>query len=122
MFAGRSHCEDGIALGSSYGHRCSCFGYLAIEIANIFLMSEKSGRITEAGTLASVQFLNDLQVLLDFNVISDAFSTVLFLAREYSLTVYDATYLELALRRRLPLATNDRPLQIAAGRAGVEIV
>jgi len=93
-----------------------------IEIANILLMSEKRGRTTQGGTLASVQLLSGLNVALDFDVISSAFSSVLSLAREHSLTVYDATYLEIALRRRLPLATNDSPLQTAAERAGVEIL
>jgi len=93
-----------------------------IEIANILLMSEKRGRTTQGGTLASVQLLSGLNVALDFDVISSAFSSVLSLAREHNLTVYDATYLEIALRRRLPLATNDSPLQTAAERAGVEIL
>ena len=93
-----------------------------IEIANILLMSERSGRTTLAATLASVQFLSGLQVLLDFEVVSGAFSSVVALARAHNLTVYDATYLELALRRQLPLATDDVPLRTAAERAGVEIL
>ena len=42
------------------------------------------------------------------------------LAERYGLTVYDACYLELALRRQLPLATADRHLRAAAKKAGVE--
>ncbi|MGQ0512353.1 MAG: type II toxin-antitoxin system VapC family toxin [Betaproteobacteria bacterium] len=39
-------------------------------------------------------------------------------ARRYSLGAYDACYLELALRRKIPLAARDGPLRKAAGRAG----
>jgi len=43
-------------------------------------------------------------------------------AHSHSLTAYHASYLELALRRRLPLATLDRSLQISARRAGVTLL
>jgi predicted nucleic acid-binding protein len=47
---------------------------------------------------------------------------VLPLAREQRLSLYDATYLELASRRRLPLATLDSSLIRAAGAVGVELI
>jgi predicted nucleic acid-binding protein len=40
----------------------------------------------------------------------------------FNLTAYDATYLELALRRNLPLATLDKELFAAARQAGVALV
>ncbi|SRR5579884_2598947 len=43
-------------------------------------------------------------------------------ARTYDLTNYDAAYLELAIRRKLPLSTTDRALRRAAGRAGIALV
>ena len=48
------------------------------------------------------------------------FEDGLYLARIYNLTMYDAMYLELALRRELPIATLDRRLAQAASEAGVE--
>lgn len=47
---------------------------------------------------------------------------VIPLADKYKLTVYDAAYLELAERRRLPLATLDKALRKAAHNASVELV
>ena len=44
------------------------------------------------------------------------------LAFEHGLTFYDALYLELAIRRQLPLATLDNDLQRAAAASGVEVV
>lgn len=43
------------------------------------------------------------------------------IARRYALNAYDACYLELALRRKLPLAARDAPLRRAAERAGVSL-
>lgn len=53
---------------------------------------------------------------------SRSFSHILPLCRGYSLTSYDAMYLELALRRHLPLATLDEPLRKAAKKAGVKLL
>jgi predicted nucleic acid-binding protein len=48
-------------------------------------------------------------------------SDVLVLARQHSLTTYDATYLELALRLSAPLATLDRQLKVVAKAAGAAL-
>jgi predicted nucleic acid-binding protein len=50
------------------------------------------------------------------------FSSVVQLVREYQLTAYDASYLELAIRRQIPIATSDRPLANAAQRANIMLV
>ena len=50
--------------------------------------------------------------------LSLAFDALLDLARAHRLTIYDASYLDLALRRGLPLATGDALLRAAAGAAG----
>jgi predicted nucleic acid-binding protein len=48
-----------------------------------------------------------------------AWSDALSLARGHNLTAYDAAYLELAIRRGLPMATIDRKLRTAAEPVGV---
>ena len=53
---------------------------------------------------------------------AQVFATLLHLMRTHRLTADDATYLELALRRGLPLATNDGALRRAAQASGVELV
>jgi predicted nucleic acid-binding protein len=47
---------------------------------------------------------------------------ILRLGIEHGLSAYDASYLELAMRRGLPLATQDERLLRAAGAAGIEIL
>lgn len=51
-----------------------------------------------------------------------AFADTIYIARANKLTAYDAAYLELALRRALPLATLDRDLARAARRNGVPLL
>jgi predicted nucleic acid-binding protein len=48
-------------------------------------------------------------------------NTILDLARQHKLSAYDATYLEIALRLTLPLASLDNELLVAAKSAGVEV-
>lgn len=88
------------------------------EIRNAVVMSERRSRLTVEQTAA---FLADL-ALQPFEVDQQPHeATVLNLARQHKLTVYDAAYLELAQRRQLPLATLDRDLRAAAPASGVTV-
>lgn len=53
---------------------------------------------------------------------SRALTTILRLAETHRLTTYDASYLELAMRLGVPLATLDKSLRHAAGEAGVPLL
>lgn len=88
------------------------------EIRNALLMGERRTRLTPARTAA---FLSDL-ALLPF-VVDDTPREASFfdLARKHTLTIYDATYVELAQRKGLPLATLDHALIKAAKSSGVAI-
>jgi predicted nucleic acid-binding protein len=61
-------------------------------------------------------------VEVDIASLTDRLEVTLGLAREHQLSVYDATYLELALRLGLPLATLDARLRDAATRVGVQLL
>ena len=86
----------------------------ALEIGNILLGAEKRRRITHARTAEFLGILGDLDIRVDPDLPGRAFRDVLPLARERRLTTYDATYLELAMRLGLPLATKDKALARAA--------
>ena len=86
----------------------------ALEIGNILLGAEKRQRITQARTVEFLGILGDLDIRVDPELPGRAFRDVLPLAREQRLTTYDATYLELAMRLGLPLATKDKALARAA--------
>ena len=66
-------------------------------------------------------FSTSLPIAVDEETKAHAFGDTLSLAREHGLSVYDATYLELAMRRGLPLATLDEKLKTAAEAVGVPL-
>lgn len=93
----------------------TCFWF---EMRNALLMGERRGRITAERT---GQFLADL-ALLPFVVDELPREVVAMeLARRHQLTIYNATYLELAQRKNLPLATLDDALIKAATAVGVTV-
>jgi predicted nucleic acid-binding protein len=66
------------------------------------------------------QYLHQLRALVDEVDSQRVFGAILDLANKYSLSVYDATYLEVSLRKNLPLASRDDALNRAAKAAGIE--
>jgi len=90
-----------------------------LEIANGVLMGERRQRSTEAQAAKWLGYLVRLPIYLDDGTSERAWGEVLGLARAHRLSAYDAAYLELALRRGLPLATLDEKLKAAALAAGV---
>ncbi len=68
-----------------------------------------------------LELIAELPITTDNETTTRAWREILALARAEGLTTYDATYLELAIRRGLPLMTKDAALIAAAGRSGVAI-
>ena len=92
----------------------------ALEIGNILLGAERRRRITQARSVEFLGILGELDIRIDPGLPGRAFRDVLPLARAVQLTTYDATYLELAMRLGLPLATKDTALARAAAALSVE--
>ncbi|QFY90650.1 type II toxin-antitoxin system VapC family toxin [Magnetovirga frankeli] len=93
----------------------------ALEIANVISKIESKGIVTEADSQRYIGLLERLNIITDQATAAHALSETLNLARRYNLSAYDASYLELALRTGLPLATLDADLAKAAKIAGVSI-
>lgn len=91
-----------------------------LEVSNVIARAEAKGLVTEARSEAFLELLQGIDIEVDAATFSHALSDTLQLARRYRLSAYDASYLELALREGLPLATLDEDLQKAAKRAGVK--
>ena len=91
-----------------------------LEVANVIVKAEAKGLVTEAESQAFIGILDGAAIDLDSATFSQALSDTLQVARRYRLSAYDASYLELALRAGLPLATLDEGLLKAAKRAGVK--
>ncbi|HUY92189.1 MAG TPA: type II toxin-antitoxin system VapC family toxin [Pirellulales bacterium] len=90
-----------------------------LEVANALLMGERRKRATEAKATTFLGLLKALPIALDDETAGRAWQESIHLARTHRLSVYDAAYLELALRRGLPLATLDDRLKAAAAAVGV---
>lgn len=91
-----------------------------LEVANVIAKAEAKALVTEARSGAFLEMLGDIDIEVDTATFVYALSNTLQLARRYRLSAYDASYLELALRLGLPLATLDEELQKAAKKAGVK--
>jgi predicted nucleic acid-binding protein len=96
-------------------------GLWHLEVANVLLQAEKRGRITAADVAIRLELIAELPITTDDETIARAWREILALARAEGLTTYDATYLELAIRRGLPLVTRDEALIAAAKRSGVAV-
>jgi predicted nucleic acid-binding protein len=91
------------------------------EVSNGLLVAERKGRTRAAETTRLVAILAELPVSVESTGVGFVGRIALPLAREHGLTVYDATYLELAERLGLPLASLDSELVAAARKAGVAL-
>ena len=93
-----------------------------IEALNGLLTAERRGRITATVRRRVAGFLRELPISIDTETANQVWIATAQLAEQHRLTAYDAAYLELALRRGLPLATNDKQLAAAVQKAGVELL
>lgn len=91
---------------------------LWVELRNILIVSERRGRLPAGAADQIVAAVDQLNIALDTR---PANAVVLDLARRHGLSVYDALYLELALREGAQLASLDAALRRAASGEGVEL-
>jgi predicted nucleic acid-binding protein len=91
------------------------------EIANSLLRGERQGAISATQTRYFLDELSQAEIVADEISPRARQVAVVDLARRYGLTAYDATYLELAMRRVATLATFDRKLADAARVAGLRV-
>jgi predicted nucleic acid-binding protein len=90
-----------------------------LEVANVLLVGERRKRIKRAAAAQFLAILGSFPITIDDETTSRAWGDTLNLARTQGLSAYDAAYLELAMRRGLPLATLDAKLRAAAEAVGV---
>jgi predicted nucleic acid-binding protein len=96
-------------------------GLWHLEVANVLLQAEKRGRISPGDLAMRLELIAELPIATDTETATRAWREILALARTEGLTTYDAAYLELAMRRALPLQTKDGALIGAAERCRVTV-
>jgi predicted nucleic acid-binding protein len=92
----------------------------ASEITNALLVGERRNRLGRPEVRRFVELLKGLEIVQDVQTVTDTMNDVFPLAQEYRLTAYDAAYLDVAVRRQIPLATLDSDLRKAALAADIE--
>jgi len=93
-----------------------------LEVVNALLTAERRKRIAPADVHHATGILRQLPIRTDTETDAQAGQQTLELARQHTLSIYDAAYLELALRLGARLATLDQPLKTAAQQRGVPLV
>jgi predicted nucleic acid-binding protein len=93
-----------------------------LEVANVLRTAVRRGRCDEAFTDAALGRLDRLPIAVDSETDERAWRDTRQLSRGENLTLYDSCYLELAIRRSLPLASADQRLIEAAKRKGVGVL
>jgi predicted nucleic acid-binding protein len=93
-----------------------------LEVANVLRNAVRRGRCDEGYATRSLRRLGRLRIAVDSETDRHAWGATTELSRQHDLTVYDAAYLELALRSRQPLASRDAALLRAAREVGVTVL
>lgn len=93
-----------------------------IEVTNVLALAERKGRITSSQSDAFIASLQKLDIERDDDASDRAFTHLLAACRAHHLTAYDAIYLDLAVRRGLPLATLDEDLRKIARKLRVTLL
>jgi predicted nucleic acid-binding protein len=92
------------------------------EMANGLLVLQRRKKLRAQERKTALETLSALNLTVDEEAGKMAFRKTSELAEKYGLSVYDATYLEVALRRKLSLASRDEALRQAAKRCGLKVL
>lgn len=93
-----------------------------LEVCNALCVAERRKRLDAAGVAQAVALVTQLPIQVDPHTSERAGVETLSLSREHALSVYDAAYLELALRRGACLASLDGPLRAVTRKLGVSVL
>ena len=93
-----------------------------LEVSNVLLVAERKKRIGEADSTRFIALLTELPIIVDQESPERTIMEIFSLARKHKLSSYDASYLDLAMRKGLPIATLDNSLLAAVKRSKVSIL
>jgi predicted nucleic acid-binding protein len=94
-------------------------GIWSLEIANVISRAEKLGQLDEGQSTYFLETIRQMRIPTEATLQEVSFGSILHLSRVYKLSSYDCSYLELAMRYAIPIATLDKDLIAASKRAGV---
>lgn len=92
-----------------------------LEIGNVLVVAERRKRLHETDSVRFLALVDDLPIRVVQESAGRMSKEILFLAREQQISTYDASYLDLAMRNGLPIASQDSGLTKAAERCRVQL-
>jgi len=92
-----------------------------LEVVNVLIVAERQERLSESDSIRFLSLLSQLPIVVEYER-PEMMKELLALTRAYNLSSYDASYLYLAMRKGLPIATLDNKLIEAARRIEVPIL
>lgn len=93
-----------------------------LELGNALVVAERRKKLTQGDAQQFLQLVQALPLRVEQELPQRQWGEILALARQYQLSTYDASYLDLAMRAGLALATSDAPLRAAAKSARVRLI
>lgn len=93
-----------------------------LEVVNVLLVAERRQRLTQADSAQFITLLSQLPITVENSQPHKTMNELLSLGRANHLSSYDACYLDLAIRRSIPIATLDKRLIDAAKATGVPLL
>ncbi len=123
LFASEATAATDRLLGAlSAGARAWVPALWHLELGNVLLVAQRRARVDKAGIERFFSGLAVYDIVVDSDTVAVAWTKTFALGETFGLTMYDAVYLELALRRGLPLASLDEQLRTAIRKAGGRVL
>jgi len=93
-----------------------------LEVVNVLLVAERKKRFSEADSVRFITLLSQLPIIVEHERPERRMTDLLALARSNNLSSYDASYLDLSMRKGLPIATLDTRLITASKKTNIPIL
>ena len=93
-----------------------------LEVVNVLLAAERKKRLNEADSVRFITLLSQLPIMVEHERPEKIMKDLLALARANNLSSYDASYLDLSMRKGIPIATLDNRLIAAAKKSDVPVL
>jgi len=97
-------------------------GIWPLEVGNVLLIAERKNILNKSDVVRFLSLIRGLPIIVEQESSNRMLMEIVALAREHRLSTYDASYLDLAMRRGLPLATQDKALASAAKKCGLSLL
>lgn len=93
-----------------------------LEVGNVLLVAERNKRLRQADSIRFIALLSELPIVVEPESPDRMMNEIVSIARAYDLSTYDASYLDLAMRKGIPIATLDKGLLRAAKKSNVPVI